>query len=36
MEEHQSTFSIDRMCYVMDVSPHGLRAFRTRPVSCRQ
>ena len=36
IEEHQSTFSIGRMCHVMDVSPRGLRAFRSRPASRRQ
>ena len=36
IEEHQSTFSIGRMCHVMDVSPRGLRAFRNRPASRRQ
>jgi len=35
-EEHQSTFSIQRMCQVMQVSPRGLRAFRSRPASRRQ
>jgi len=34
-EEHQSAFSIGRMCHVMDVSPRGLRAFRSRPASRR-
>jgi putative transposase len=36
IEEHQSAFSIGRMCHVMDVSPRGLRAFRNRPASRRQ
>ena len=36
IEEHQSAFSIGRMCHVMDVSPRGLRAFRSRPASRRQ
>ncbi|MEN8950182.1 IS3 family transposase [Planktotalea arctica] len=36
IEEHQSTFSIGRMCHGMDVSPRGLRAFRNRPASRRQ
>ena len=36
IEEHQSVFSIGRMCRVMDVSPRGLRAFRNRPASRRQ
>lgn len=36
IEEHRSTFSIGRMCYVMGVSSRGLRAFRNRPASRRQ
>jgi transposase InsO family protein len=36
IEEHQSAFSIGRMCRVMGVSPRGLRAFRSRPASRRQ
>ena len=36
IEEHRSTFSIQRMCQVMQVSPRGLRAFRSRPASQRQ
>ena len=36
IEEHLSAFSIGQMCHVMDVSPHGLRAFRSRPASRRQ
>jgi putative transposase len=36
IEEHQSTFSIQRMCQVMQVSARGLRAFRSRPASRRQ
>jgi putative transposase len=36
IEEHQFTFSIGRMCHVMDVSPRGSRAFRSRPASRRQ
>jgi hypothetical protein len=35
-EEHRSAFSVGRMCHVMNVSPRGLRAFRTRPASRRQ
>ena len=30
------TFPIDRLCQVMNVSPRGLRAFRSRPASRRQ
>ncbi len=36
IDEHRSAFSIGRMCHVMDVSPRGLRAFRSRPASRRQ
>ena len=36
IEEHRFTFSIGRMCRVMNVSSRGLRAFRSRPASCRQ
>jgi len=36
IEEHRSTFSIGRMCHVMNVSARGLRAFRRRPASRRQ
>ena len=36
IEEHLSAFSIGRICHVMDVSPRGLRAFRSRPASRRQ
>ncbi|CUH88699.1 putative transposase OrfB [Phaeobacter sp. CECT 5382] len=36
IEEHRLAFSIGRMCHVMDVSPRGLRAFRSRPASRRQ
>ncbi len=36
IEEHQSAFSIARMCHVMDVSARGLRASRNRPASRRQ
>ena len=35
-EEHQSAFSIGRMCHVMGVSTRGLRAFCSRPASRRQ
>ena len=36
IEEHLSAFSIGRMCHVMDVSPRGLREFRSRPARRRQ
>ena len=35
-EEHRDTFPAARLCQVMDVSLHGLRAFRSRPASRRQ
>ena len=36
VEEHKKAFAIDRLCHVMNVSPRGLRAFRSRPASRRQ
>jgi putative transposase len=36
IEEDRSAFSVGRMSHVMNVSPRGLRAFRTRPASRRQ
>lgn len=36
IEEHRSAFSVGRMCHVMDVSPHRLPAFCTRPASRKQ
>lgn len=36
VEEHWDTFPVTRLCHVMDVSMHGLRAFRSRPASRRQ
>ncbi|MGA9412839.1 MAG: IS3 family transposase [Roseobacter sp.] len=36
IEEHCGSFQTERLCRIMDVSPHGLRAFRTRPASRRQ
>ncbi len=36
IEEHCHIFSTKQMCKVMDVSPRGLRAFRSRPASRRQ
>ncbi|WP_420911456.1 IS3 family transposase [Sulfitobacter noctilucae] len=36
IEKHRSAFSVGRMCHVMNVSPRGPRAFRTRPASRRQ
>ena len=34
--EHRAAFTIDRLCRVMNVSPHGLRAFHSRPACRRQ
>ena len=34
-EEHSVCFPTNRLCDVMDVSPRGLRAFRSRPASRR-
>lgn len=36
VEEQRGTFPVDRLCRVMNVSPRGLRAFRSRPASRRQ
>ena len=36
IEEHSESFPTNRLCDVMDVSPRGLRAFRSRPASRRQ
>jgi len=36
VEEHKEAFATDRLCQVMNVSPRGLRAFRSRPASRRQ
>lgn len=36
VEEQRGAFSITRLCEVMNVSPRGFRAFRSRPASRRQ
>ncbi|WP_139824657.1 IS3 family transposase [Paracoccus sp. J56] len=36
VEEQRGSFPVDRLCRVMNVSPRGLRAFRSRPASRRQ
>ena len=36
VEEHSGAFPTERLCQVMNVSPRGLRAFRSRPASRRQ
>ena len=36
VEEHSGAFPVERLCQVMNVSPRGLRAFRSRPASSRQ
>ena len=36
MEEQRGAFPVDRLCRVMNVSPRGLRAYRSRPASRRQ
>ena len=35
VEEHSGAFPTERLCHVMNVSPRGLRAFRSRPASRR-
>jgi putative transposase len=36
IEEHSASFSTNRLCRVLDVSPRGLRAFHSLPASRRQ
>lgn len=36
VEDYRVTLAPDRLCRVMNVSPHGLRAFRGRPASYMQ
>ena len=36
MEESCGGVSTDRLCQIMDVSPRGFRAFRSRPMSQSQ
>ena len=36
VEEHSGAFPTGRLCQVMNVSPRGLRAFRSRPARRRQ
>lgn len=36
IEEHSGAFPTGRLYQVMNVSPRGLRAFRSRPASRRQ
>jgi putative transposase len=36
IDNHRGTFAVTRMCGVLDVSPGGYYAWRTRPVSARE
>ena len=36
VEEHRGKVPTERLCQIMDVSPRGLRAFRSRPISQSQ
>ena len=36
MDEHRDQLSIKRLCQMMNVSPRGYRAYRSRPISRRQ
>ena len=36
VEENRSMLPINRLCQIMDVSPRGFRAYRSRPISQRQ
>lgn len=36
VEEHRHDIPMNRLCEIMDVSPRGYRAWRSRPASWRQ
>ena len=36
VEEHRHDLPVSRLCEIMDVSPRGYRAWRSRPASQRQ
>ena len=36
VEEHRSQLPVNRLCQIMNVSPRGYRAYRSRPMSRRQ
>lgn len=36
VEEHRNELPANRLCQIMDVSPRGYRAWRSRPASYRQ
>ena len=36
VEEHSSQLPVNRLCQIMNVSPRGYRAYRSRPMSRRQ
>ena len=36
VEEHRHGFAVNRLCEIMDVSPRGYRAWRSRPMSASQ
>ncbi|ATG44226.1 putative transposase [Phaeobacter piscinae] len=33
VEEHRTEIPVNRLCEIMDVSPRGNRAWRSRPLS---
>ena len=36
VEEHRNQLPVNRLCQIMNVSPRGYRAYRSRPMSRRQ
>lgn len=36
VEEHRNQLPVNRLCQIMNVSPRGYRAYRSRPMSSRQ
>jgi len=36
VEEHRQVIPVNRLCEIMDVSPRGYRAWRSRPACWKQ